>query len=33
MKKEDILLIVQQWKEKNGKNLYSPFKYFDGLRF
>ena len=31
MKKEDILTIVQQWKENNGKKLYTPFKYFDGL--
>lgn len=31
MKKEDILTIVQQWKENNCKKLYTPFKYFDGL--
>lgn len=31
MKKENILSIVQQWKENNGKKLYTPFKYFDGL--
>ena len=31
MKKENILTIVQQWKEKNGKKLYTPYKYFDGL--
>ena len=31
MKKEDILNIVNQWKEKHKKKLYTPYKYFVGL--
>ena len=31
MKKEKIEQIIQDWKTKNKKRMYTPFKYFEGL--